>query len=155
MNDQNSQRRIRSASTADWPVVQSLLQAAGLPVEDLDASALSRFLLETKNAVGSETIEGAAGLEIYGSVGLLRSLVVDVLSRGRGCGSRLVDAVEQMAGEAGIRELWLLTIDADRFFASRGYRAVLRDTAPPAIRGTAEFSGLCPDSAVLMTKSLA
>jgi amino-acid N-acetyltransferase len=146
--------RIRKAGAADWNDVQALLLGSDLPVEDLDAEKLDRFLLATELAGGREHILGVVGLESYGNVGLLRSLVVDVVARGTGCGSYLVDALERKSSTEGIRELWLLTIDADGFFASRGYRSVSRDTAPTAIRDTAEFSSLCPDSTVLMSKAL-
>jgi N-acetylglutamate synthase-like GNAT family acetyltransferase len=154
MSDHDEIRRIRNAASGDWPAIRSLLLGAGLPVADLNAAAVGRFLPETVNDGDGERIVGAAGLEVYDSAGLLRSLVVDQSRRGKGCGSRLADAIEHMAGQAGVTELWLLTIDADGFFVSRGYRAVSRDVAPSAIRATAEFSSLCPDSAVLMPKAL-
>lgn len=148
------ERQIRKAVTADWTVVHGLLRAAGLPVEDLDSGKRERFLLATERGEGRDRVLGAIGLESFGNVGLLRSLVVDTAARGTGCGSQLVDALERKASVEGVTELWLLTIDADEFFASRGYRAVSRELAPPAIRDTAEFSSLCPGSAVLMSKQL-
>jgi len=54
----------------------------------------------------------------------------------------------------GVDELWLLTIDADAFFVSLGYETRERSEAPEAIRNTEEFSGLCPEDAVLMSKQL-
>jgi amino-acid N-acetyltransferase len=154
MSGIGGERQIRNAITADWNIVQALLLASDLPVEDLDAEKLERFLLVSERANGRECILGVVGLESYGKVGLLRSLVVDAAARGTGCGSYLVDALERKSSAEGISELWLLTIDADGFFASRGYRSVARDAAPTAIRETAEFRSLCPDSAVLMSKSL-
>jgi amino-acid N-acetyltransferase len=154
MNGIGGERRIRNAVTADWNIVRALLLASDLPVEDLDAEKLERFLLATAQADGRECILGVVGLESYGKVGLLRSLVVDAAARGTGCGSYLVNALERKSSAEGISELWLLTIDADGFFASRRYSSVSRDDAPSAIRDTVEFSSLCPDSAVLMSKSL-
>ena len=57
--------------------------------------------------------------------------------------------------EKNISELWLLTIDADTWFATLGYLTQSRDSAPPAIQSTEEFSSLCPGDAVLMKKLLA
>lgn len=150
----NVNRQIRKAHAGDWPAIRALLLGAGLPVADLDAAALDRFLLETQTLDGEENIAGAVGLEVNEDAGLLRSLVVDPSCRGTGCGSRLVTAIEGLARESGVGELWLLTIDASEFFAARSYVVVSRELAPPAIRDTAEFSRLCPDSAVLMTRKL-
>jgi amino-acid N-acetyltransferase len=48
--------------------------------------------------------------------------------------------------------LYLLTTTAREFFAGRGYRAIDRADAPERIRGTTEFSDLCPASATAMVK---
>ena len=52
-------------------------------------------------------------------------------------------------------ELWLLTIDADAWFARLGYTTQARAFAPPEIQQTEEFASLCPGDAVLMMKKLA
>lgn len=142
----------RQATPLDWPVVRDLLQHAELPVEDLAADRMPDFVV----CVGADGIlEGAVGLERYGEVALLRSLVVCKAGRGKGLGGCLVAELEQSAGERGIRELWLLTNDAHDFFAARGFEIRDRADAPDAIRGSAEFSSICPASAVLMSKTLA
>jgi amino-acid N-acetyltransferase len=87
-------------------------------------------------------------------VGLLRSLVVDPGSRAAGVGRQLVAELEAHAGRSGIEELWLLTIDADRYFRALGYTVKERGEAPAAIRRTAEFSRLCPGDATLMHKAI-
>ena len=95
---------------------------------------------------------GAIGLEQLGDLGLLRSLVVDPSRRSGGIGAQLVAALEQKAAAVGIRQLWLLTIDADQYFVSRGWKVSDRADAPSAIRATQEFSSLCPGDAVVMSK---
>jgi len=75
-------------------------------------------------------------------------------NRRGGVGKALVEALEKMAIEKGVSELWLLTIDADAWFAQLGYRVQEREAAPPAIQKTEEFSSLCPGDAVLMRKNL-
>ena len=97
---------------------------------------------------------GVIGIEPYGNTALLRSLVVTPLARGAGIGRGLVTALESAAIERGTRELWLLTIDADAFFSTLGYFTRRRGDAPDPIRGSAEFSSLCPGDAVLMSKRL-
>ncbi len=130
----------------------SLLEQAGLPTDDV-TPALVAALTVAKD-VATREIAGLVGLERFGEVGLLRSLVVAPAARGSGLGRQLVEHAEHSAKEAGISQLWLLTIDADRFFAAYGYREASRDDAPASIRESREFSELCPDDAVLMNKSL-
>ena len=135
---------------ADIDTATRLLDAAGLPVEDIGAKAPGAFLAA---AVG-DALVGFVGLEQFGGVGLLRSLIVDPAFRSAGLGRVLVAALESHAGARGISELWLLTIDADRWFAGLDYVVRERADAPDSIRDTREFSELCPDDAVLMSKSL-
>jgi len=139
---------LRRAVPDDLPVAERLLRDNNLPVADLEPGHLL-FIAEV-NGVPS----GVIGLERHGDCGLLRSLVVSGPARSIGLGRRLVNALESFALEQGIVELWLLTIDAGKFFSALGYAERARDAAPAAIRGTAEFSTLCPGSAVLMSKAV-
>lgn len=132
-----------------------LLAANSLPTDDLrgrDATLLAAHHLPpeaTRPAFG-----GVIGLERFGEVGLLRSLAVRRELRGRGLGVALVRAIEALASRSGVRSLYLLTTTAEAFFAANGYARLERDRAPEAIRGTSEFSSVCPKSAVFMGKRL-
>ena len=140
----------RRATASDLPAAQSWLSDAGLPIEDLTPDHMQDFLLTLVN----ESPVGMIGLEKFGNVGLLRSLVVDPSVRSAGIGARLGTALESRATAMGVTELWLLTIGADAYFANLGYLVMDRSSAPEVIRGTSEFSSLCPGDAVLMRKSL-
>lgn len=141
---------LRQALPDDWDALRQLLLGSGLPVEDLGPQKLDGFLI----AEDGDVVLGIIGLEVLGTVGLLRSLVVDKDARRAGLGGKLVGALESAAEAAGIVELWLLTIDAEKFFQRHGYEIVDRTAAPDAIRRSDEFSSLCPDTAFLMRKSL-
>ena len=141
---------IRFAHSDDVAEVVRLLQAAGLPAADFSDEFIGNFLVAT----AGPSVVGCIGLEPFANVGLLRSLVVDPDYRGGGLGRLLVSELEAHARRGGIRELWLLTIDADQFFFSLGYRVRKREQAPDGIRRTEEFSLLCPDDAILMKKRL-
>ena len=119
-----------------------------MPTADVTVSTFT-FVAESDSGVC-----GAIGLESFPPAGLLRSLVVDPDGRGAGVGRKLVSALERHARELGIDELWLLTIDADGYFETLGYVRRSRDDAPDTVRGTKEFSSLCPGDAVLMSKRL-
>ena len=141
---------LRQALPADWDAVRDLLLDSGLPVEDLGPQKLDGFLI----AEDGEVVLGIIGLEVLGTVGLLRSLVVEKNARRAGLGGKLVGALESAAEAAGIVELWLLTIDAEKFFQRHNYEIVERAVAPDEIRRSEEFSSLCPDTAFLMRKAL-
>ena len=141
---------LRQAQPDDWDAVQSLLLASELPVDDLGPQKLDGFLI----AEDDNAMVGLIGLEVLGTVGMLRSLVVEKSARRFGLGGKLVGALESAAQTAGIAELWLLTIDAERFFQRHDFEIVDRAAAPCEIRNSDEFSTLCPGTAWLMRKSL-
>ena len=128
----------------------ALLASAQLPTEDLsDAHCEHFFFTGTR---GSPT--ALVGLELFGDVALLRSLVVTQQARGAGAGSALVRHAETYAREHGVHTLYLLTTTAETFFARRGYARTDRQSAPPAIRATREFAGICPASSAFMSRTL-
>jgi amino-acid N-acetyltransferase len=128
----------------------ALLSAADLPTSDLTEEHCRDFFYTGP----AESPTGLVGLELLGDVALLRSLVVTPGDRRSGAGSALVDHAERHARAQGVRTLYLLTTTAEEFFAKRGYERTPRDGAPPAIRATREFSGICPASSAFMSKKL-
>ncbi|HET8817925.1 MAG TPA: GNAT family N-acetyltransferase, partial [Xanthomonadaceae bacterium] len=91
---------IRAATPADLPHVRRLLDANGLPTQDLDTTPIEFLVAED-----SGQLLGAVGLELFGDAALLRSLVVDATGRGTGVGGALVEAIEARAAEAGAADL--------------------------------------------------
>lgn len=130
--------------------LRALLERCGLPVADL-AAATS---LQCYGCRRDDRLLGVVALESYGAVALLRSLAVAPEARGSGLGQALVRFAERAAAARHIGQLYLLTNTAAPFFAKLGYQATARETAPPAIRMSAQFSGLCPASASFMSKRL-
>ena len=130
--------------------VKRLLNESQLISSDLTPEHLRYFFgLGTK-----EEPEGVVGLELFGTVGLLRSLAVVSSRRSIGLGSKLVAHAEDYARNKGIKSLYLLTNTAEAFFKHRGYKRTGRDDAPLAIRETKEFSEICPVSSAFMVKHL-
>ncbi len=130
--------------------VKSLLTDAQLPISDLSPDKLKHFF----GCGTAQTLQGVVGLEIYGTVALLRSLAVVENYRGKGCGKALVAEAERYGESKGVRELYLLTTTAEGFFERLGYRRSIRESALEAIRTTSEFSRLCPSNSTLMAKTL-
>jgi amino-acid N-acetyltransferase len=134
-----------------WEVgVKRLLSSSNLNSSDLTPEHLKHFFgLGTK-----EEPEGIVGLELFNTVGLLRSLAVVPSRRRAGLGSTLVAHAEDYARSQGIRYLYLLTNTAESFFIHRGYQLTRRDDAPCAIQETKEFSEICPVSSAFMVRHL-
>jgi amino-acid N-acetyltransferase len=139
------------ARSADFSSIVRLLASAALPHDDLTPEHLRHFLVLR---AGEDGIAGVVGMEVADDAGLLRSLAVADARRGGGVASRLVDALEAHARDAGIRTLYLLTTTAEGFFARRGYARTERADVPDAIAATAEFRNICPASAACMAKPL-
>ena len=139
----------RFAAAVDLAIINRWLTEAHLPHDDL-ASQLPRFIV----AHEGEVIVGVIGLEVYGHIGLLRSLVVRSDVRGRGIGRELVERLCAHATIQGVRDLYLLTVDTKDYFTILGFKHIERTLAPTAIQTTRQFNELCPSSAVLMHRSL-
>lgn len=127
-----------------------LLQSAALPSADLTDAHMKHFFYCGTAA----SPFGLVGLEFCGPDALLRSLVVVPGRQGSGLGAALVDKAEAHARARGVRSVFLLTNTAEAFFKKRGYAPADRATAPDAIRGSREFSDLCPASAAFLVKAL-
>jgi len=127
-----------------------LLRAAGLPIEDLTPAHCEHFFFA--GPPGDPT--GLVGLEIFGDIALLRSLVVAPERRGSGEGTALLEHAEAHARAQGVRTVYLLTQTAEAFFSKHGYARAPRDAAPAAIRATPQFAGICPSNAALMARQL-
>lgn len=136
---------LRPARPEDLPAMLALLEREGLPTAGVE-DWLQRFLV----AVSGERVVGVAGLEVYGSDGLLRSVAVERGWRGRGLAEILTGEVLNSARREGIGTVYLLTETADRYFSRRGFVRTQREAVSETVRESAEFRELCPASAVVM-----
>jgi amino-acid N-acetyltransferase len=140
---------LRTANDADLAAIRVLLEEAGLPTSDLEATKPNFTLLREHGA-----IVAAGALQRFGSLALLRSVVVAPDRRGAGLGVIIVHELEKVASAVRVRQLFLLTQTAREFFAHQGYRVIERNEAPQDVQGSEEFRSLCPTSATCMTKVL-
>lgn len=132
---------IDTAQRGELPRIFELLEEADLPVAGVDHA--ESFLVARKQ----ERLVGCIGLEVYGDVGLLRSLVVLPDARG---GKLLVERLLETACERGISAMYLLTTTADEYFPRFGFEPIPREVADPRLQASEEFRGACPDSAICM-----
>lgn len=127
---------------------KELLQKNNLPVTDLNEQTTIFGTYE------ESTLVGIAGVELYGSNALLRSVCVDEKYRSNGMAELLTEYIEQYAKANGAETLYLLTTTAENYFKRKGFEKIDRGTVPAAIKSSSEFSSVCPSSAAVMQKSL-
>jgi amino-acid N-acetyltransferase len=140
---------VSTATRAELSDVLALVHECEL-LETGVAEAIESFVVA--RAKGS--LIGCAGLEVYGALGLLRSVAVRASTRGAGVGSELVARITAAARAQGLRELFLLTTTASQFFERRGFQTVKRAALPPEIAESWEFRVGCPQTALPMRLSL-
>ncbi len=136
---------VREATRTDWPNMAALLARADLPLAGAE-DHLSGFVVAVR---GGEVL-GCAGLERYGSAGLLRSVAIEAAERGLGLGARLVRRILQRAEAQGMDQVALLTETAGDYFPRFGFRVIARNEAPAPALASVEFTSLCPESATVM-----
>ena len=137
-------------AAADLPDLAAALTAAGLPADDIGGP--DRVFWAAHRA---GVLIGYGGVETSAASpqdGLLRSVVILPEQRGTGQGACLVAALTAGARSLGLHRLWLLTTSAEPFFRRLGFVAHNRSAAPAVVRDSAQFSSLCPASAVLMAR---
>ncbi|QHV94613.1 arsenic resistance N-acetyltransferase ArsN2 [Spirosoma endbachense] len=140
---------IEYARPEDKDIVIALLHQGHLLTDDLPAD-LADFVI----AKDARKSIGVAGLERFNEVGLLRSVAVDPAFQGKQIGAQLVGRILETARAVGLREVYLITTTADRYFERYGFQVVNRQDVPVAIQQTQQFSDLCPSSAIVMKRVL-
>jgi amino-acid N-acetyltransferase len=138
------------ARAIDEVAIRRMLVSAQLPTEDISPKSLEHFLVMRDG----DAIVGVVGLDLDGDFALLRSLAFVDGMRSRGVGDQLVNAAEALAARCAVRDIYLLTTTADKYFAARGYSASSCSSVPAALQQMPQFKSLCPSTSVLMTKRL-
>jgi arsenite methyltransferase len=141
---------LRPAQASDLAAVRSLLRGASLPEAGI-SEQLDGFVVAEERGV----VVAAAGLEVHGAAGLLRSVVVAESWRGRGLGAVLVEDRLRRARELRLSRVYLLTTTASSWFPRLGFHEVERDSVPAEVQASPEFADICPSSAVVMAVELA
>jgi amino-acid N-acetyltransferase len=143
--------KIRPATAADLPAVQTLLQQAALPLDGVSDFFPASYAV----AESGDGIVAAIGVERYGDHGLLRSAVVADSKRGSGLGSRLTSERIEWCQTQDIRSVFLLTTTAAEFFERQGFTKIQRDDVPAEVLQAPEFASICPSTAIVMRRDCA
>lgn len=131
---------IRPAIATDFPAIQALLAANGLPTDGVDPATGSYWVAEQKE------ILGVVGCEKYGDSALLRSLAVSGRYRKSGIAGALVDQVLAELKAERITAAYLLTETAADFFRRRGFMIIQRESIPADILASSALGQICPAS---------
>ena len=136
-------------NSEEFETVYTLLQESELDSSDLKQRNIRLFRFEE-----NDQIIGVGGLEIVDDLALLRSVAISKKQQNKGLGKQLVTQIEKSAKESGISALYLLTNTATEFFKAIGYLQIHRDDFAEPLKQTAQFSGLCPVTAITMKKQI-
>ena len=138
---------VRASHTDEYEDCVRLLNTFDLPAEGVK-DHFDNFLVLISNNTGS--VLGLIGLEKYGDIALIRSLVVEKGFHGLGLGEKLLIKLEEKSKSEGIKTLYLFTETAKSFFEKYNYQLV--DEVDERIKESHEYR-MCRD-AVKMRKNL-
>jgi amino-acid N-acetyltransferase len=127
-------------------MVAGLLTDADLPTDGLADQFGENFVIAELEG----RVVGAGGIEVHGSYGLLRSVVVRKGERGHGLGELIVNDRLRWSASRGLRAVYLLTITVPEFFEHIGFAEMNRNEMPDEIQESREYSEVCPVSATAM-----
>ena len=143
--------QMRAASDSDRDAVSALLSDSKLATLDSSSQFGPQYVVANDS---KGRLVGVAGLEIYETDALLRSVAVAPSFRSRGLGGQLTRDRLQWAVQHGASTIYLLTTDASSYWQRHGFSEISREEAPSAIRSTSQWSGGCSASAIAMKKQV-
>lgn len=142
--------KVERIAQKDYDCLANLLAENALMTDDLEGENKKFFAFCDDQGWRM----GVGGLEIYGSVGLLRSFMTVSSHRGEGRGSSMLSLLLAQAKALGAHTLYLFTENAEGFFAKQGFEVVDREEAPDAIKASDQYRIHCGDEAVMMRYKL-
>lgn len=140
---------VEPAAINDHGAISALLHAVEQPVPGTEDAPVRMWVARHEG-----TVVGAAGLELHRPHGLLRSVVVAPSHRGRGLGAALTRSVIAAAREAGLTQLYLLTLHASAYFAGHGFAPITRKGFEGPVTDAHTYGLHACDDAVLMRRKL-
>ena len=137
------------ANPTDKNQIRRLLSECGLPT-----LYIHRHLKSFMVAKAGKKIVGVIGVEVYGRVGLLRSLCVERGYRGQGIAKMLNAKILAYAHKKKIERLYLFTWGAEKFVSKLGFRKIDKKRIPKSLRSTWQFRRFGPYPVVCMMKKI-
>ena len=141
--------KIIAATEIDLQDIALLLKSNDLPSFGLQEHISTTVLIKR-----DDKLIACSSLELYGKVGLLRSVAVNKSDQGTGHGSEVVNATITLAIKKGIKKLYLLTAIARKYFEKSGFAVVNRKDVDKQVLKSSEFTLSCCLDAIVMLKNL-
>jgi amino-acid N-acetyltransferase len=141
--------RIERAREHDLAEVFRLLDTNRLPRDGLREHLATLIVARHDGRV-----VGSAALELYQDGALLRSVAVDPALQRTGLGRRLTGETIELARQADVPAIYLLTTTAGQYFPKFGFERIERRDVPESVQASVEFTSACPSSATVMRKWL-
>ncbi len=135
------------ATPADKNQIRGLLSECELPT-----LYIHRHLESFVVAKAAGKIVGVIGVEVYGRVGLLRSLCVEQAYRAQGIAKILHAKIWAYARMLKIGRLYVFTLNAEKFASNLGFQKIDKKRIPKSIRSTWQFRSFSPYPVVCMMK---
>jgi amino-acid N-acetyltransferase len=137
------------AAHSDKGEIRELLSECGLPTR-----YVHRYLKSFLVAKAAEKVVGVVGVEVYGRVGLFRSLCVAPAYRARGIAMALNKRMMDYVRSRKVQRVYLFTMKAEKFAAKLGFRKLERTQIPRSIRATWQFRGSKGYPVICMVKQI-
>ncbi|WP_269502703.1 arsenic resistance N-acetyltransferase ArsN2 [Burkholderia sp. IMCC1007] len=141
--------QLRSATVSGLVSIEELLREGSLPTAGV-AEHLANFIV----ADDVENVIGCGGIEYHGDFALIRSIAVASHMRGSGIGNAIVSLLLAECTRRAVQAVALRTMTTDSYFARHGFSRVAVDDVPGPLLSSAQFTGVCPASAIVMLKRL-
>ena len=129
---------IRPAGPADVAAIEALLTSFDLPTAGV-SEQINGFVV----AEDGDAIVASAGLEVYGTAALLRSVAVHPDHQRRGLAATLVRTLLTRARDTGVEQVFLLTLTAATYFRRLGFEDIPDTAIDTAVRASKEFTDCC------------
>lgn len=134
---------LRPARSGDLEEVRALAARCELPVDGVADQFPDAYVVAKRGDV----LVGAAGLEVHGNAGVLRSVVVAPRERGTGLGVALTADRVVAARAQRLDAVYLLTTTAADFYDRFGFRPFSRADVPEAVATCPELASVRPSTA--------
>lgn len=137
------------AAPSDKGEIRELLSECGLPTR-----YVHRYLKSFIVAKAAGKVVGVVGVEVYGRVGLFRSLCVTPAYRDLGIALAMNKRMLEYVRSRKVERVYLFTMKAEKFAAKLGFRKLERSQIPRSIRATWQFRGSKGYPVVCMVKQI-
>jgi glycerol-1-phosphatase len=145
LHDERPDAPVRPAEAGDGDAIADLLEAAGLATADAGSRGDAMV-------VGRDEVVATAATAVRGQEAYLHSVAVRDEARGFHVGTLVVAGAVRAAARRGASTVFLMTEDAEGFFAQLGFEPAARDDLPDWVVGR---TSTCSETAVAMRRRLA